>query len=275
MNSLPPLRLPHIDPPRTGDAAEDIRRVIDWMNTELPRAFNSWGAQSGLGDVPEDASSESNPADPGGGGGSANVEPGTVDGQLLRWNEDSQLWEPGPEGVLLSEDGEFTFVLPNGFHSIETQREGDTGFRFRINEIGAMQWGTGAGGSGALISKSGGNLLQLTGGWFIVGDAAGEHLARLRAHASQSAPIVLIEDNASSELVRVSPTGQLGLATGAPEASAQLQGNSTAQGWLFPRMTETERDNIASPVAGLVIYSTTTNKLNLYTGAVWEEITSA
>lgn len=30
----------------------------------------------------------------GGGGGGSNVEPGTEDGQLLRWNESDQLWEP-------------------------------------------------------------------------------------------------------------------------------------------------------------------------------------
>lgn len=50
------------------------------------------------------------------------------------------------------------------------------------------------------------------------------------------------------------------------EASAQLQGDSTTQGWLPPRMTSTQRDAI-TPVAGLIIYNTTTGKHEGYNGA--------
>lgn len=57
-------------------------------------------------------------------------------------------------------------------------------------------------------------------------------------------------------------------------ASALLEMVSTTQGLLFPRMSTAQRDAIASPAAGLVIYNTTTSKLNVYTSA-WEQITSA
>jgi len=56
-------------------------------------------------------------------------------------------------------------------------------------------------------------------------------------------------------------------------ASARLAVNSTTQGFLPPRMTTTEKNAIASPVAGLVIYDTTLNKLCVYTTA-WQTITS-
>jgi len=59
----------------------------------------------------------------------------------------------------------------------------------------------------------------------------------------------------------------------APNASAILQADSTTQGFLPPRMTTTQRDAISSPAAGLVIYNTTTNKLNVFTTA-WEAVTS-
>ena len=49
--------------------------------------------------------------------------------------------------------------------------------------------------------------------------------------------------------------------------------DSTTQGFLPPRMTTTQRNAIASPAAGLMIYNTTTAKLNVYTTA-WEAITS-
>jgi hypothetical protein len=38
---------------------------------------------------------------------------------------------------------------------------------------------------------------------------------------------------------------------------------------LHPRMTTTQGDLITSPDAGLVIYNTTTNSVQLYNGSGW------
>lgn len=56
-------------------------------------------------------------------------------------------------------------------------------------------------------------------------------------------------------------------------ASAILQSDSTTKGFLPPRMTTTQKNAIATPAAGLVVYDTTLNKLCVYTTA-WETITS-
>lgn len=69
-------------------------------------------------------------------------------------------------------------------------------------------------------------------------------------------------------------SGSVGVG-GAPDSKAALTVTSTTQGFLPPRMTGTQRDAIASPPAGLVVYNTTTNKLNVYTGSAWEAVTSA
>jgi len=58
------------------------------------------------------------------------------------------------------------------------------------------------------------------------------------------------------------------------DPSAALEVNSTTKGFLPPRMTATQRDAIASPATGLVIYNTSTNKLNLYIIDTWLEVTS-
>ena len=50
---------------------------------------------------------------------------------------------------------------------------------------------------------------------------------------------------------------QVGIGTASPEASAQLDVNSTTKGFLPPRMDSTERNAIVSPVEGLTIYNTT------------------
>jgi hypothetical protein len=56
-------------------------------------------------------------------------------------------------------------------------------------------------------------------------------------------------------------------------SSAQLQADSTTKGFLPPRMTTTQKNAIATPASGLVVYDTTLAKLCLYTTA-WETITS-
>jgi hypothetical protein len=52
-------------------------------------------------------------------------------------------------------------------------------------------------------------------------------------------------------------------------ASSILELSSTTQGFLPPRMTTTQRDAIASPATGLVIYNTTTLAANVYNGTSW------
>jgi hypothetical protein len=58
-----------------------------------------------------------------------------------------------------------------------------------------------------------------------------------------------------------------------PVASAALDIVSTTKGFLPPRMTTTQKNAIASPAAGLVVYDTTLAKLCVYT-TTWETITS-
>ena len=42
-----------------------------------------------------------------------------------------------------------------------------------------------------------------------------------------------------------------------------------------PKLTNTQRGQIAAPVAGALIYNTTTNKLNVYNGSAWRAVTDA
>lgn len=63
---------------------------------------------------------------------------------------------------------------------------------------------------------------------------------------------------------------------GAP-GTVQLAGNltlsSTTKAFVPTRMTTTQRDALTG-VAGMVIFNTTTNKLNVFTTG-WEAVTSA
>ena len=63
---------------------------------------------------------------------------------------------------------------------------------------------------------------------------------------------------------------QVGIGTTAPDTSSALEINSTNSGLLIPRMTQTQRDAIASPATGLLIYQTdSTPGFYYYDGTVW------
>jgi len=57
-------------------------------------------------------------------------------------------------------------------------------------------------------------------------------------------------------------------------ASSILTVESTTKGFLPPRMTTTQKNAIASPASGLVVYDTTLGKLCVRTASAWETITS-
>jgi len=56
------------------------------------------------------------------------------------------------------------------------------------------------------------------------------------------------------------------------DTSAVLACKSTTSGFLPPKMTTTQRDAISSPTDGLMIYNTTTNKLQCLVSSVWTDL---
>ena len=63
--------------------------------------------------------------------------------------------------------------------------------------------------------------------------------------------------------------GQVGINTTNPDPSSALDITSTTQGFLPPRMTTAQRDNINNPAEGLFIYNTDSDCFQYYTGGVW------
>lgn len=62
---------------------------------------------------------------------------------------------------------------------------------------------------------------------------------------------------------------QVGIGTTTPAVTAQLDVSSTSKGFLPPRMDSTQRNAIVSPAAGLTIFNTTLNAVQVYNGTVW------
>ena len=66
--------------------------------------------------------------------------------------------------------------------------------------------------------------------------------------------------------------GPTSIGTPTPDPSALLDLTSTTQGFLLPRMTDTEMNSIASPVAGLMIWNTDSKLIWVYDGGLWQRV---
>lgn len=77
------------------------------------------------------------------------------------------------------------------------------------------------------------------------------------------------------EAMRITSAGNVGIGAASIESNCLLKLESTTKGFRPPSMTTTERNAISTPIAGLMIYNNTTNKLNFYNGSAWEAVTSS
>ncbi|WP_415328045.1 hypothetical protein [Chryseobacterium sp. MMS23-Vi53] len=74
----------------------------------------------------------------------------------------------------------------------------------------------------------------------------------------------------SSMRMRITIDGRVGVGTSAPDSAAILDLASTTKGFLPPRMTDAQMSQIAAPVPeGLMIYNSTTKKMQYYNGSAW------
>jgi len=81
--------------------------------------------------------------------------------------------------------------------------------------------------------------------------------------------------NGSNHGYTLFSSGSMTFGTSPSEVSSAIMAvTSTTKGFLPPVMTTTQKNAIASPAAGLVVYDTDLNKLCVYTTA-WQTITSA
>jgi hypothetical protein len=96
------------------------------------------------------------------------------------------------------------------------------------------------------------NTITVTGGYVVTANTA-------------------FTDGINSFTVQQNFTGPVGVGTSSPNTSSIVDIVSTTKGFLPPRMTTTERNNISSPSAGLVVYNTTTNKHQGYNGTSWND----
>ncbi|MFT5779591.1 MAG: hypothetical protein ACI837_002550 [Crocinitomicaceae bacterium] len=67
----------------------------------------------------------------------------------------------------------------------------------------------------------------------------------------------------------IAQLNNVGINTNTPDPSAVLHLESDSQGLLVPTLTTAQRDAIAAPATGLIIYNTTDNQEEIYNGTCW------
>jgi hypothetical protein len=77
-----------------------------------------------------------------------------------------------------------------------------------------------------------------------------------------------------TQAMTLDASGNLGIGTTSPSASAILDAQSTTKGVRMPNMTTTQKNAISSPATGLMVFDTTLAKLCVYSGSAWQTITS-
>ncbi len=73
----------------------------------------------------------------------------------------------------------------------------------------------------------------------------------------------------NAERMRIDQNGNLGIGTSSPNANAILDVTSTTKAFMPPRMTTAQKNSVASPTAGMVVYDTDMKGISFYNGTAW------
>ena len=119
-------------------------------------------------------------------------------------------------------------------------------------------------GQNLTISGAGGNTVALPASV----SSASNGLSVTGGNVTLGGPLTANTDvQLNSKALTFSGSGSVGIGTTTPAASAALEVSSTTKGLLPPRMTQVQRDAIASPAAGLQVYNASTNRANVWNGS--------
>jgi hypothetical protein len=81
--------------------------------------------------------------------------------------------------------------------------------------------------------------------------------------------VSIAKNGVSTSTFMVSNSGQVGIGLTSVHAAAALEVSSTSRGVLFPRLTTGQRDGIATPPEGLLIYNIENNQFEYYATSSW------
>lgn len=132
-------------------------------------------------------------------------------------------------------------------------------------------WVTLGGSTGSDAQNISGSSFNATTGDLVIGIQNGTsetiNFNSLKDHDWYEVSGTTAPDNISDNLFTL---GNVAIGIIAPDSSAVLDISSTTKGALFPRMTEIQKNAIATPATGLLVYQLdSTNGFYYFDGAAW------
>ena len=113
------------------------------------------------------------------------------------------------------------------------------------------------------------NLCGSTNAWQLTGNS-GTSSAVNFAGTTDAQDFVLRSN--STEVLRATKNGAVGINQPAPNNNAILDIQSTSKGVIFPSLTTAQRDAIVGPAVGLTIYNNTLNVHQFWNGTCWVNV---
>jgi uncharacterized protein YaiE (UPF0345 family) len=185
---------------------------------------------------------------------------------MMRWkNDGSEVYLQGGTFAVLKNSTQ-EFILQNNFTYLSAGNLGigtgtNAGFKLDVNGTARVSNVLSVGTDTATI-----NLYR----------SSGSDAGRLgTGYINPAINHVYFTANVNQKALLIDETSRSVFSSGftATIASAQVAIVSTVRGFLPPVMTTTQKNAIATPAAGLVVFDSTLNKLCVYTTA-WETVTS-
>lgn len=176
---------------------------------------------------------------------------------------------------LLSAEIDFgaSFGLKSLYYKSRSSNIATTGILRLNNNSDAVSWRNVANSTDLPLTVDSSDRLSYNGSPVLTGTSPGAYVSSItgttnQVNASASTGAVTLSLPQSINTSAAVQFSTLGLGS-AIVASAILALTSTSLGFLPPRMSTAQRDLIASPATGLLIYNTTTNLYNSYNGSAW------
>lgn len=149
--------------------------------------------------------------------------------------------------------------------SVQTQLDSKQAAGSYITDLTGDITASGPGSAAATVTHVGASLAStVSNATIAVGNATA---------ANTSSTLILRDSLGSFAAGSVTAeTSALVGATGSPATSAALEVKSTTKAFLLCRMTTTQRDAISTPVNGMMVYNTTTDRFQGYTAGAWADL---